>query len=492
MLAFAYLLSYPLVIGRADESHFLYGARRVLEGQVIYRDFFEILTPLGYYLFAAAFRVAGTTLLAARTTIALLESLGCAALFVLARRLSGTLEASLLALVFVGLCVPAWPYASPHWMSTAFGLLTAALLLAERWEASPRGRPFAAGLLGGVALCVQQQRGVFLAAWVPLALVVLAYARPRDVRWRRLRTEIVWATAGGALVTVVVLGHAAWAATPAALVSAIYGFARSNYAPNTAGTIAWAEVVALTGGWIAYTWLPLLRIAPLFLAVDAVALARRFGRPWTRSELEHASLWLLALLMAVSIWYLPDAVHVNFVLPFLLLPAARLAHALRTWRGWARFPVGRVVVTAAGVAAVALVVKSATNVVRAHASAPRRFDTAFGRLRGDEAMESLFRSVRDHLVAEPDRRRLLFSYPDDAWLYLALGADDPTRFSVLVPSIFPPELVAEATAALEARRPGTVVLLTSFAGDVVARTIDAHYEAVADVPPYRIYVRPAS
>src|SRR5207248_11444037 len=91
-LAFAYLVAYPLVSGRADESHLLYGARRVLEGQVIYRDFFETITPLAYYLFAGVYRIAGTTLLAARTTIAVIEAFGCVLLFRLVRRVASVPE----------------------------------------------------------------------------------------------------------------------------------------------------------------------------------------------------------------------------------------------------------------------------------------------------------------------------------------------------------------------------------------------------------------
>ena len=78
VLSFAYLLTYPLAIGRADESHLLHGAKRVLEGQAIYRDFFAILTPLSYYLFAAIYRLGGTTLLAARVGMALINACGCA------------------------------------------------------------------------------------------------------------------------------------------------------------------------------------------------------------------------------------------------------------------------------------------------------------------------------------------------------------------------------------------------------------------------------
>jgi hypothetical protein len=88
-LSFAYLLTYPLAIGRADESHLLYGARRVLAGEAIYRDFFEGITPLGFYLVAAIYRVAGTSLLAVRVTFALVEAIGCALLYGLVRRVAG-------------------------------------------------------------------------------------------------------------------------------------------------------------------------------------------------------------------------------------------------------------------------------------------------------------------------------------------------------------------------------------------------------------------
>src|SRR5205823_11304496 len=94
VVAFSYLISYPLVIGRADESHLLYGARRILEGQVIYRDFFESITPLAYYLFAVVYRVAGTTLFVARVVIALIEELGCALLFRLVARVAAPAEAA--------------------------------------------------------------------------------------------------------------------------------------------------------------------------------------------------------------------------------------------------------------------------------------------------------------------------------------------------------------------------------------------------------------
>lgn len=488
-LSFAYFLTYPLAIGKADESHLLYGAKRVLDGQVIYKDFFEPLTPLSYYLFAAIYRVAGTTLLAARVGIAVIEAVGCALLFHLVRRVSSMVEAALAGLIFAGICIPAWPYASAHWISTTFGLLVATVTLADRWQQSARARPLVAGMLAGVAVCVQQQRGAFLAAWIPLALCVLAFSRPRGRRWRTLGTEIAWGVGGVALVTLVVLGHAAWATSPAAVVYALYEFNIKHY-PSEVGGVAWAAVLLGTQQWRASTWIWLLRVAPLFLVGEGALLLRSGRRPRERSDLERACLWLLAVLMGLSVVYLPDFIHVSFVLPFLLIPGATLLHALRTAPLWARMPAGRHAATV-GVClfALAVVRQCVANVASAHAAAPVRLETGFGAVQVDPNMAELFNTVHRHLVREPDGRRLLFSYPDDAWLYLALPADDATRFNVMTPSIFPPEHVQEVIDAVRARCPGTIVLMRIDAGQV-STAIEEGYDMVEEAGRFhRVYVR---
>jgi len=44
--AWAYLASLPRYLGGADESYFLYEAKRIRDGEVMYRDFFQFTTPL--------------------------------------------------------------------------------------------------------------------------------------------------------------------------------------------------------------------------------------------------------------------------------------------------------------------------------------------------------------------------------------------------------------------------------------------------------------
>src|SRR5713226_6162015 len=54
-----------------DEGIILQGAQRILDGQVLYRDFFSFFTPGSYYLFALLFRVFGDSYLVAHTALAL-------------------------------------------------------------------------------------------------------------------------------------------------------------------------------------------------------------------------------------------------------------------------------------------------------------------------------------------------------------------------------------------------------------------------------------
>src|SRR5690606_6778565 len=71
--ALGYLLSLPPNLGAADESVYLYQARRVLEGAVPYRDVFDLTTPGWLYVMAALFGVFGVSIETARGAAAVLH-----------------------------------------------------------------------------------------------------------------------------------------------------------------------------------------------------------------------------------------------------------------------------------------------------------------------------------------------------------------------------------------------------------------------------------
>src|SRR6185295_19928482 len=62
----AYLAALPRTIASADEGTFLYEAKRILDGQVFYRDIFDLITPGAHYLMAALYWVFGVDIATAR------------------------------------------------------------------------------------------------------------------------------------------------------------------------------------------------------------------------------------------------------------------------------------------------------------------------------------------------------------------------------------------------------------------------------------------
>lgn len=493
--AVVYLLSFPRVLGRSDESYLLYGAKRLLQGQAIYADFFDCITPASYYLFAAVFTLTGPSLLAARIAMALIHGISCLLLFGLARRVAGLAEAALAVLTFAVLCVPVWPYASPHWISTCLGLAVAATVLAGGWRTSARARPAVAGVLAGLTFCVQQQRGVFVGAWLAIAIALLALSPSPRGFWRRLRGELGSAAAGGSVVVLVILGHAAWRSSIAQLTYALYTFVRESYAPANVGTTSWAGFMPLSTPFLPYTWHWLLRAAPAVLVLEGGSLALQVIRRPAELDVTRVCLLLLAVVMAASIIYFPDYIHVAYILPFLLLPAARVVHGARSLPLWRRHALLALAPPSALVLmSLALVAKGASNLQLAEREAPQQFASAVGPLRGDvgsrRLLETLQRLHRD-LPADRPGRDLLFAYAADTWLYLAVPGDNPTPFSALLHGFHTPRQFAQAVAALRSRQVPVIVALTPFmaADDPIRRLLDQEYVVLEDLWPYGIYGR---
>src|SRR5579872_4814675 len=69
-----------------DEGIILQGAQRILDGQVLYRDFFSFFTPGSYYLLALVFRVFGSSFLIARTALVFFGGIYSGIMYLLARR----------------------------------------------------------------------------------------------------------------------------------------------------------------------------------------------------------------------------------------------------------------------------------------------------------------------------------------------------------------------------------------------------------------------
>lgn len=168
LLALGFLLPLvsPVVTPpKWDEYIIVYDARRVLEGQVPYRDFFNFIPPGTFHALRWVFEASGgASITAARYASLILVLLNAGLLAAALRRAGWALpQALLLALLYpIGL-YPFWPIASHHWLVHLFcvGFLLAA---AGRGPGPCLGRAFLLGLAAGFAGSVLQTEALYLGA----------------------------------------------------------------------------------------------------------------------------------------------------------------------------------------------------------------------------------------------------------------------------------------------------------------------------------------
>ncbi len=106
-----------------DEGIILQGAQRILDGQVLYRDFFSFFTPGSYYLFAFIFRIFGSSYIVAHTALAIIGALLSPITYLLARRVCSR-QACLLVTGLMAVTALPWRFVVIHnWDSTLFACL---------------------------------------------------------------------------------------------------------------------------------------------------------------------------------------------------------------------------------------------------------------------------------------------------------------------------------------------------------------------------------
>jgi len=159
-----------------DEAIYAHMGRRIVAGDVLYRDLTENKPPLGYWLYAAAIAVFGYT----ETAIRLLPTpyvLGTIALvWWLGLRLSGTLAGGLAAFLFAILSTDPYLFGNgsnmEHFMNF-FSVASLALMVAG-WDRGKAWMFILAGVMLGAATLVKQT------AILPLGVYVTALALRRS------------------------------------------------------------------------------------------------------------------------------------------------------------------------------------------------------------------------------------------------------------------------------------------------------------------------
>jgi hypothetical protein len=153
-----------------DEGAYLYEAKRALQGEVMYRDFFDLIGPLSVYAMALAYALFGVSMETARWSMAILHG-GIVALIYTSARQIGVrpMLAVAVSLTHLALFFPALTYATSHWVATLLTLIVFWFVL--RGPITRPGAAMVTGALTGLVGVTLQQKGAATAAAVALVLV---------------------------------------------------------------------------------------------------------------------------------------------------------------------------------------------------------------------------------------------------------------------------------------------------------------------------------
>jgi hypothetical protein len=349
-----------------DEGSTAAQALRIVNGELIYRDFFTVVTPGSYYTIAWLFQLFGEGLIVLRWAALVTGLLLLAVTLHIARRVMTWPLAAAAAMMTT---VWGWFLVTPNYYSLQAGLF-ALIALASYL----RGSILLAGVMIGLTAMIKQNVGAYAA----VAIVVAIWAsRLFDGRWdikKRLQTSAYFAGGIALVVVPVVLGLIVAGAGPYMYESWVY-YPLAKYPerfslpfPEFHPVLADQSVVSLSDAIGAVLtrsvpepavfeiWVKLVIFLPvLVLPFAAVAIAVHAYRWRVRADQAAAlegravlAIALMAGLLLLQSWPRADVAHILFGLQPTFILFGYLLHC--AWRGLVLLPGPRALVHAAAMA----------------------------------------------------------------------------------------------------------------------------------------------
>ena len=187
LLAFLYLCLFRRATQiDLDEGIILQGAQRILDGQVLYRDFFSFFTPGSYYLLALIFRIFGNSYLVARTALAFTGAAFSPVTYLLARRVCSRQVSLLVTCLMTITALPLRFVVMHNWDSTFWACL--ALYCAVRLLESPTERwAFSAATCTSLTALFEQSKGAGLLLGLGAGFLIITLIGERPIVFTRNR-----------------------------------------------------------------------------------------------------------------------------------------------------------------------------------------------------------------------------------------------------------------------------------------------------------------
>lgn len=425
-----YLSVFTRVLWRVgDEGAIVYGAHRVAQGEVPYRDFFEVYGPGSFYWLGGWFRIFGESWLALRLHLVLTGAAVSVLIYCLTLRVyRGRFEALPCGLFTVA-GIPLWPASSHHWDATLFALAAVATFV--QWQLTGRSKWLSlTGVLAAITTCVIQQKGAALL--IAAGILLIAYRRRAGVS-QLMRRILQLLTAYAAVLILVGLfflrAGALGTLLHTTIVWPVMQYQAVNRLPYALNTVAMplgrlAQVLISVPHWLALliaviSLLP-FAVIPLLPVVALLAILNSLRNNSHNTRFASSMLPAYVVLggaLFVSELQRPDIYHLLWGSPLLFVAVFGLATRLLTEKGQALilwpFAVGVLVFGAID----AIAALGAHEIVFTRRGAVRVM-----------APDPALQFVLDHVSAGST----LFVYPYYPMYYYLADVRNPTRYSFLM------------------------------------------------------------
>ena len=420
-----------------DEGIYLDGARRMLAGQMPYRDFFVLTGPGTFWNLAVFFKIFGTSLASARALLVLDLALIAACMYWLAARFSSRALGFWLAGFFVALLAGDKDdlVVNHRWDSAALSTLGVTLLAAAGVRTGNRWLVAGAGAAAAYAAWTTPPVALVLA---PMLLWSFWAHRWAGAMSFFAGVGVVSALAGGALTATGSLGpmlrHFAWTASQYA------GANRSPYGSITGG---YAALFADAHGWE----MGVYAIIVFFIVLPAAApLCAVLGFAADRRLWKTPLLLILACAVASVLASAPrmDVAHLTYSSPLSFVVAACALTSILPGR-W-RAPLAM----ALGFGACLLLANAVNS--RLHLQTAQ---TRAGVMVGDPRDLALERALENGVR----KGQSFFAFPYIPLAYFLTQGANPTRYSFLQPGMMADADEDQALASLQGAPPSEVLYM---------------------------------
>lgn len=432
-----YLLPFMrLLLQYTNEGTFVDGAVRTAHGQLLGRDFFEVMGPGTFYWLALFFKFFGVTFLASRLCL-FVTSLGTAlSIYFLSRRLCRSYQVLPCVVVFATYYGALWPALNHHVISNCFSLLAVSCMVLWR-EFHMRWLLAAAGALAGVTVLTLQPKGILLLLSFLVWLVMEHRLRSAPL------AALAWVTGGCFTVITVMLGYF-W--TRGALGDLIY--ANVAWPAHNYGTVNSVQYAFALGTyfnrWIAPTqgfhWtmaMAAVMVIPFFFIAALPALVVFLGvRHRVHSIRGDVALyWLAGSALWISELHRKDMAHLVVGSPLLIILCI---YYLQASHG----KTSSLALQALSIVSVWLAGCTLLSALLAHPTMTRAGQVSLSK--PDPVLAVLDKNV------PPGGD--LFIYPYSPMYYFLSNTNNPTRYSFLVYSYYTPAQFEETIRTLDQHR----------------------------------------